>query len=82
MVGQAAVARIIVVDNASGDGTAEMVRSEFPAVELIANTENVGFSAGNNQAVLLIMDSGYVIVVGGAMLPGYVFVLFLQPRMK
>ena len=38
--------------------------------------------AGNNQAVLLIMDSRYVIVVGGAMLPGYVFVLFLQPRMK
>jgi len=51
VVGQAEVARIVVVDNASGDGTAEMVRSEFPTVELIANTENVGFSAANNQAI-------------------------------
>ncbi|HUU54065.1 MAG TPA: glycosyltransferase family 2 protein [Armatimonadota bacterium] len=51
VVGQAEVARIIVVDNASGDGTAEMVSGEFPDVELIANSENVGFSAGNNQAI-------------------------------
>ena len=51
VVGRAEVARIIVVDNASGDGTAEMVRGEFPTVELIANSENVGFSAGNNQAI-------------------------------
>ncbi|BDI32316.1 glycosyl transferase [Capsulimonas corticalis] len=40
-----------VVDNASTDGSAEMVRSEFPDVKLIANTENVGFSKANNQAI-------------------------------
>ena len=51
VVGRAEVARIVVVDNASGDGTVEMVEREFPAVELIANSENVGFSAGNNQAI-------------------------------
>jgi len=40
---------VIVVDNASSDGSAEMVRADFPAVALFSNTENVGFPAGNNQ---------------------------------
>lgn len=43
--------RIFVVDNASEDGTAEMIRSAFPEVELIANARNVGFSAANNLAI-------------------------------
>lgn len=38
----------IVVDSASADGTAAMVRAEFPAVTLIACDENVGFPRGNN----------------------------------
>ena len=42
---------IIVVDNASRDGSAEMVRAEFPDVTLIANTENGGFAAANNQGL-------------------------------
>jgi GT2 family glycosyltransferase len=42
-----------VVDNASPDGSAEMVRLEFPEVHLIANTENAGFTRGNNQALKL-----------------------------
>ena len=50
-VGQPEVGRIVVVDNASGDGTAEMVRAEFPQVRLIANDHNAGFAAGNNQAI-------------------------------
>lgn len=41
---------IIVVDNASSDGTAEMLHGEFPDVRVIANSENVGFTRGNNQA--------------------------------
>jgi len=40
---------VIVVDNGSGDGSAEMARSEFGA-RVIANTENRGFCAANNQA--------------------------------
>ncbi len=44
---------IIVVDNDSHDGTPEMVRAEFPNVRLIANSENVGFTRGNNQALAL-----------------------------
>ncbi len=42
---------IIVVDNASTDGTAEMVRAKFPSVNVIANAENRGFAAANNQGL-------------------------------
>lgn len=42
---------IWVVDNASTDGSPEMVRREFPFVHLIANSDNLGFSAANNQAI-------------------------------
>lgn len=41
----------VVVDNASGDGTTGMVRQRFPHVHLIANGENRGFAAANNQAL-------------------------------
>jgi GT2 family glycosyltransferase len=40
-----------VVDNASGDGSVEMVRAEFPWVRLIANERNRGYGAANNQAI-------------------------------
>ena len=40
-----------VVDNDSVDGSAEMVRQEFPEVHLICNHENVGFARANNQAL-------------------------------
>ncbi len=40
-----------VVDNASGDGTAEMVQREFPKVELTVNSTNAGFSRANNPAL-------------------------------
>jgi len=42
-----------VVDNASRDGSAEMVAGKFPQVRLIANSRNRGFAAANNQAVAL-----------------------------
>lgn len=40
--------RVIVVDNASDDGSAEMVRREFPHVALIASAINGGYPYGNN----------------------------------
>lgn len=40
---------VIVVDNASTDGSPAMVESEFPAVSLIKNKDNRGFAAANNQ---------------------------------
>jgi N-acetylglucosaminyl-diphospho-decaprenol L-rhamnosyltransferase len=42
---------VIVVDNASSDGSPEMVRSEFPTAALIANSENPGFGSANNQGL-------------------------------
>jgi GT2 family glycosyltransferase len=42
---------IFVVDNNSVDGSVAMVREKFPAANLIANKENVGFSTANNQAI-------------------------------
>ena len=46
-------AEVFVVDNASSDGSIEMVQIRFPDVKLIANRDNVGFSKANNQAMLL-----------------------------
>src|SRR3990167_1220012 len=40
----------IVVDNASTDGSPEMVNKDFPAVKLIVNKSNLGFAKGNNVA--------------------------------
>lgn len=40
---------VSVIDNASDDGSAEMVRSDYPRVRLIVNTRRLGFSANHNQ---------------------------------
>lgn len=42
---------VIVVDNASGDGSVEMVARDFPWVRLIASNRNLGFVRANNEAV-------------------------------
>ena len=39
---------VVVVDNGSGDGSAEMVRREFPEVKLLEPGRNLGFAEGNN----------------------------------
>lgn len=41
---------ILIVDNASTDGSAEMVQAEFPNVKLIQPGRNTGYAAGNNLA--------------------------------
>jgi GT2 family glycosyltransferase len=41
----------LVVDNASTDGTSEMVEARFPWVKLIRSAENLGFAKGNNVAI-------------------------------
>ncbi len=41
---------IIVVDNASTDDSVGMIRANFPDVRVLANSENKGFAAANNQA--------------------------------
>ena len=42
---------LFVVDNASSDGSAAMVRQHFPQVQLIANESNLGFTHANNQGI-------------------------------
>lgn len=42
---------IFVVDNASNDGTVEMVKNDFPSVKLIASDKNLGFAKANNLAL-------------------------------
>lgn len=42
---------IFVIDNNSADNSCEMVKKEFPEVNLIINTINSGFSSANNQAI-------------------------------
>ncbi len=49
--GQQLSCQIVVVDNASDDGSVGMLGEEFPQVHLIANEENLGFTRGNNQGI-------------------------------
>jgi GT2 family glycosyltransferase len=62
---------VIVVDNASQDGSAEMVRQRFPQVILLENNENLGFARANNQAMergvgdyLLLLNSDTLVLSG------------------
>ena len=43
--------RVVVVDNASSDGSADLVEKEFPEARVIRNRENAGFSRANNQGL-------------------------------
>ncbi|MBC7223885.1 MAG: glycosyltransferase family 2 protein [Anaerolineae bacterium] len=44
---------VIVVDNASSDGSVEMVRSAFPWARLVVNSDNLGFTRANNQGMAM-----------------------------
>jgi len=50
---------VLVVDNASTDGAPEMVRREFPEVELLVNDENLGGAGGFNRGMQHALDAGY-----------------------
>jgi N-acetylglucosaminyl-diphospho-decaprenol L-rhamnosyltransferase len=47
---QGATVEVLVADNASADGAAQMVEREFPEVILVCNSENLGFARASNQA--------------------------------
>jgi len=42
---------IIVIDNASDDGSVEMIKEKYPFIKLICNKENIGFGGANNQGL-------------------------------
>lgn len=56
---------VLVVDNASTDGTLELVRRLFPDVETLSNRRNLGCAAGNNKGLLWAVAHGmdYVFVL-------------------
>jgi GT2 family glycosyltransferase len=51
-------AEVIVVDNASSDGSAEAIRSAHPKVTLIETGANLGFTGGNNVGIRYALDHG------------------------
>ncbi len=53
---------ITVVDNASSDGSAQVVREYYPQVKLIENDRNQGFAAANNMAIKC-SDSEYILLI-------------------
>lgn len=78
-------AEVWVVDNASEDGSPEMVAEDFPQVKLIRNTENRGFAAANNQALalaqgrhVLLLNSDTLVL--GSVLPASVAWLDANPE--
>lgn len=65
------VREIIVVDNASADGSPEMVQHRFPEVRLICAGSNIGFAKGNNLAMRHAIGSIFALVNSDALVhPG------------
>jgi Predicted glycosyltransferases len=53
---------VIVVDNASHDGSADMIEAEFPNVRLLRSTTNLGFAAANNLAFKIATGRYFVLL--------------------
>lgn len=60
--------QVIVVDNASKDGSADMVATDFPRAHLIRSEQNLGFAAGHNRAIatargeyILVLNSDVIV---------------------
>lgn len=54
--------RLIISDNMSADGTADIIRQKFPQVTVVENHENGGFGKGHN-AVMDMLDSQYHFII-------------------
>ncbi len=62
---------VVVVDNASWDGSAEMVRAQYPSVTLRANKTNLGYGAAANQAFVSCTAQHVLLLNGDTLLqPG------------
>ena len=63
LAGQTVPARVVVVDNASADGTAEMVARRFPEVDVVVNERNLGFGRAVNHGLEHAGDVDVVVLV-------------------
>jgi GT2 family glycosyltransferase len=59
--------KVIVIDNASEDGSSEMVKKSFPQVTLIENSENRGYAAACNQGMRIAVGK-YVLLLNSDVL--------------
>lgn len=74
---------IIVADNGSTDGSAAMVRAEFPAVRVIETGENLGFGRANNLALSNASGLAYCLVNSDAeVLPGGAHAVARRPELR
>lgn len=60
---------VLVVDNASSDGSVEAVRAHHPTVRLHVNESNVGFSAANNEGIRQTQGEYVLLLNSDAVLP-------------
>ena len=76
--------RVIVVDNASRDGSPEMVRTQFPQVELIDSDQNLGFARGNNVGLGRVQDSEFALLLNPdtEVQPGAIEILVAAARSR
>jgi GT2 family glycosyltransferase len=63
-IDRSAASEVIVVDNASSDGSVEMLRKEYPWVKLYANQSNLGYGAAANQGIAS-CAAPYVLLLNG-----------------
>src|SRR2546430_14666314 len=55
--------QIVVVDNASTDGSADHIRGRYPQVALIVNDSNLGFAEGNNVGIRYLLERAFDLVL-------------------
>lgn len=73
--------QIIVVDNASSDGSVEAVRKRYKDIEILENKKNLGFAAGNNSAIskakapVILFLNPDTVVVGAAIGKSYEYLM-------
>ncbi len=62
--------RLIIVDNASSDGSLEYIKSNFPRAELIVNQKNRGWAGGNNDGIKYAIGKGakYIVLINNDIL--------------